>query len=103
VESGSTSTWTRTSASSAACPRRANQIDNKAAKQDYLLEVDNAIVIPTGKKVRFLVTENDVIHAWWLPQLAGEEGRHPGLINETWTRVDEPGNLPRPVAPSCAA
>ena len=69
-----------------------DQIDNKAAKgKDYLLEVDNAIVIPIGKKVRFLVTANDVIHAWWVPQLAVKKDAIPGFINETWTRVDEPG------------
>jgi cytochrome c oxidase subunit 2 len=76
--------------SSLSTPR--DQIDNKAAKgKDYLLEVDNAIVIPTGKKVRFLVTANDVIHAWWVPQLAVKKDAIPGFINETWTRVDEPG------------
>jgi len=76
--------------SSLSTPR--DQIDNKAAKgKDYLLEVDNAVVIPTGKKVRFLVTANDVIHAWWVPQLAVKKDAIPGFINETWTRVDEPG------------
>jgi cytochrome c oxidase subunit II len=69
-----------------------DQIENKAAKgKDYLLEVDNVVVIPTGKKVRFLVTANDVIHAWWVPQLAVKKDAIPGFINETWTRVDEPG------------
>jgi len=69
-----------------------DQIENKATKgKDYLLEVDNTVVIPTGKKVRFLVTANDVIHAWWVPQLAVKKDAIPGFINETWTRVDEPG------------
>jgi cytochrome c oxidase subunit 2 len=69
-----------------------DQIENKTAKgKDYLLEVDNMVVIPTGKKVRFLVTANDVIHAWWVPQLAVKKDAIPGFINETWTRVDEPG------------
>jgi cytochrome c oxidase subunit 2 len=49
------------------------------------------VVIPIGKKVRFLVTANDVIHAWWVPQLAVKKDAIPGFINETWTRVDEPG------------
>ncbi len=76
--------------SSLSTPR--DQIENKAAKgKDYLLEVDNMVVIPTGKKVRFLVTANDVIHAWWVPQLAVKKDAIPGFINETWTRVDEPG------------
>ncbi len=82
--------------SSLSTPR--GQIDQHKAKvaradmnKDYLLEVDNAIVIPTGKKVRFLITANDVIHAWWVPQLAVKKDAIPGFINETWTRVDEPG------------
>ena len=47
------------------------QIENKAAKGgNYLLEVDNPLVLPVGKKVRFVVTANDVIHAWWVPAFA---------------------------------
>jgi len=76
--------------SSLSTPR--DQIENKAAKgKEYLLEVDNPIVIPTGKKVRFLMTANDVIHSWWVPQLAVKKDAIPGFINEAWTRVDEPG------------
>jgi len=79
-----------------------DQIDNKAAKgKDYLLEVDNAVVIPTGKKVRFLVTANDVIHAWWVPQLAMKKDAIPGFINELWTRVDEPGTYRGQCAELC--
>ena len=79
-----------------------DQIDNKAAKgKDYLLEVDNAVVIPTGKKVRFLVTANDVIHAWWVPQLAVKKDAIPGFINEIWTRVDEPGTYRGQCAELC--
>ncbi|MGP4763569.1 cytochrome c oxidase subunit II, partial [Klebsiella pneumoniae] len=49
-----------------ATPRQ--QIANKLAKGDnYLLEVDRPLVIPTGKKVRFLMTSDDVIHSWWVP------------------------------------
>jgi cytochrome c oxidase subunit 2 len=86
--------------SSLSTPR--DQIDNKAAKgKDYLLEVDNAVVIPTGKKVRFLVTANDVIHAWWVPQLALKKDAIPGFINEVWTRVDEPGTYRGQCAELC--
>ena len=78
------------------------QIENKAAKgKDYLLEVDNALVIPVGKKVRFLLTANDVIHAWWLPQLSVKKDAIPGFINETWTRVDEPGTYRGQCAELC--
>jgi cytochrome c oxidase subunit 2 len=86
--------------SSLSTPR--DQIDNKAAKgKDYLLEVDNAVVIPTGKKVRFLVTANDVLHAWWVPQLAIKKDAIPGFINELWTRVDEPGTYRGQCAELC--
>jgi len=68
------------------------QIENVAAKDEhYLLEVDNHVVLPVGKKVRLLVTANDVIHAWWVPQLGVKKDAIPGFINELWTRIDEPG------------
>jgi cytochrome c oxidase subunit 2 len=54
---------------------------------DYLLEVDNPVLIPTGKKVRFLVTSNDVIHSWWMPDFGIKQDAIPGFINETWTKV----------------
>jgi cytochrome c oxidase subunit 2 len=76
--------------SSLTTPR--DQIENKATKgEHYLLEVDNPIVLPVGKKIRFLVTANDVIHAWWVPQLGTKKDAIPGFINEMWTRIDEPG------------
>lgn len=58
---------------------------------NYLLEVDNPVVIPVGKKVRFLLTSNDVIHSWWVPDLGWKRDAIPGFINETWTNVNEPG------------
>ncbi len=68
------------------------QIQNKAAKTEhYLLEVDRPLVIPAGKKVRFLLTANDVIHSWWVPALAVKKDAIPGYINEAWTLVPEPG------------
>lgn len=57
----------------------------------YLLDVDNPLVIPTGKKVRFLLTAADVIHAWWVPDLGWKKDAIPGFISEAWTKVDEPG------------
>ena len=59
--------------------------------EHYLLDVDNPIVIPVGKKVRFLATANDVIHSWWVPALGMKRDAIPGYINEFWTRVDKPG------------
>ena len=59
--------------------------------ENYLLDVDNELVLPIGKKIRFLVTSNDVIHAWWVPELAVKKDAVPGYINEIWTRIEEPG------------
>lgn len=68
------------------------QISNKFDKgENYLLEVDRPLVIPTGKKVRFLVTSDDVIHSWWVPDFAVKKDANPGFINEAWTNVNEPG------------
>lgn len=68
------------------------QINNEAPKDDnYLLEVDNPLVIPAGKKVRFLVTAADVIHSWWVPDFAVKKDAIPGFINEAWTNVPVPG------------
>ena len=59
--------------------------------ENYLLDVDEPVVIPVGKKVRFLLTAADVIHAWWVPDLGWKKDAIPGFINETWTKVDKPG------------
>ena len=76
--------------SSLSTPRE--QIENKADKgENYLLEVDNPMVLPVGKKIRLLFTANDVIHAWWVPQFGVKKDAIPGYINEAWTRIDEPG------------
>ncbi|EZQ18004.1 cytochrome c oxidase subunit II [Halopseudomonas sp. SMJS2] len=76
--------------SNLATPR--NQIANQAAKgEHYLLEVDEPMVVPTGQKVRLLITAADVIHSWWVPALAVKKDAIPGFINEAWTRIDEPG------------
>ncbi|MBV1908628.1 MAG: cytochrome c oxidase subunit II [Kangiellaceae bacterium] len=55
--------------------------------ENYLLEVDNALVVPVETKVRFLVTASDVIHSWWVPDLAVKKDAIPGFINETWTAI----------------
>lgn len=70
--------------------KRNSGIDVKTVEH-YLLDVDKPIVIPVGKKVRFLATANDVIHSWWVPALGMKRDAIPGYINEFWTRVDEPG------------
>ncbi len=68
------------------------QIQNKAEKgKHYLLEVDEPLLIPTNKKVRFVVTASDVIHSWWVPDLAVKRDAIPGYTNDAWTYVEEPG------------
>lgn len=68
------------------------QIEGRADKgEDYLLDVDNPLVLPVGKKVRLLFTANDVIHAWWVPQLGVKKDAIPGFINESWVSVNAPG------------
>ena len=69
-----------------------SEIYNTADKdENYLLEVDNPVVIPVNTKVRFLVTANDVIHSFWVPELAVKKDAVPGFINETWTIAKEEG------------
>ena len=73
-----------------ATPR--SQIYNQSLKgENYLLEVDNRLVVPTGQKVRFLTTSNDVQHSWWVPDLAIKRDAIPGFINESWAIIEEPG------------
>ncbi len=68
------------------------EIYNSEAKgEHYLLEVDEPVVIPVDTKVRFLVTANDVIHSWWVPELAVKKDAIPGFINETWTKASVEG------------
>ncbi len=57
----------------------------------YLKEVDNELVVPVGKKIRFLHTAADVIHSWWVPDLAVKKDAIPGFINENWALIEEPG------------
>ena len=69
-----------------------DQIDGRAEKgEHYLLEVDNPVVVPVGKKVRILTTANDVIHAWWVPAFGVKQDAIPGFIRDTWFRADEIG------------
>lgn len=58
---------------------------------DYLLDVDEAMVIPENTKVRLLVTANDVIHSWWVPELSVKRDAIPGFINEAWTKPEQQG------------
>jgi cytochrome c oxidase subunit 2 len=65
---------------------------NKEEKgEDYLLAVDNRLVVPVGKKIRLQHTSADVIHSWWVPALSVKKDAIPGYINTNWARIDEPG------------
>ena len=86
--------------SSLATPRE--QIEGDAEKsENYLLEVDNPIVVPINKKIRFLVTSNDVIHSWWVPDLGWKQDAVPGFINDAWTELSEPGTYRGKCAELC--
>src|SRR6185312_7335791 len=58
---------------------------------NYLRTVDHPLVIPIHQKIRFLITSNDVIHGWWVPDLGVKQDAIPGFINAAWTRVNRPG------------
>ncbi|MBB3191853.1 cytochrome c oxidase subunit II [Halomonas cerina] len=59
--------------------------------ENYLLEVDEPLVLPVGQKVRLLMTSDDVVHSWWVPDLAVKQDAIPGFVNENWVRINEPG------------
>jgi len=67
----------------------------------YLLDVDHPLVLPVGKKVRFLLTSDDVNHAWWVPDLAIKKDAIPGFVNDMWTKIDEPGTYRGQCAELC--
>ena len=102
---GSTSTSTRASRSSrcstASTTRSASSTRalDPASVPDYLLTVDNPLVVPAGTKVRLLLTAQDVIHSWWVPAFGMKKDAIPGFVNEMWFKVDadKTGHLPRPV------
>lgn len=61
------------------------------AVEHYLLDVDHPLVLPADTKVRFVLTAEDVIHSWWVPELGWKQDAIPGIINDNWTRVSKPG------------
>jgi cytochrome c oxidase subunit 2 len=73
--------------------------------ENYLLDVDHPLVVPTGTKIRILLTANDVIHAWWVPDFGMKRDAIPGFINEMWISVDadKPGTYRGQCAELCGA
>lgn len=80
------------------------QIRNRDLKnKNYLLEVDQPLVVPIGKRIRFLTTANDVIHSWWVPKLGIKRDAIPGFINEAWAVIEKPGIYRGQCAELCGA
>ena len=78
--------------STLATPRE--QIEGSAPKgENYLLEVDNEVVVPVGKKVRIITTAADVIHAWWIPALGAKQDAIPGFLRDIWFKAEETGTF----------
>ncbi|BBL72405.1 cytochrome c oxidase subunit II [Methylogaea oryzae] len=71
--------------------RQKDSTVDPASVAHYLLNVDNPVVIPAGKKVRFLFTAADVIHSWWVPDFGWKKDAIPGFITDGWVKVDKPG------------
>jgi len=71
-----------------------DQIEGKEPKgEHYLLEVDNEVVVPVGKKVRIIATAADVIHAWWIPALGAKQDAIPGFLRDIWFRAEQTGTF----------
>jgi cytochrome c oxidase subunit 2 len=71
--------------------RRLNSGIDPETVENYLLEVDNRLIVPVDTKIRYLLTSNDVLHAWWVPEIAIKKDAVPGFINEGWFRINEAG------------
>ncbi|MEX0730307.1 MAG: cytochrome c oxidase subunit II [Aquisalimonadaceae bacterium] len=83
---------------------RARQRNPEIRPQDidqYLLDVDNPLVVPVNTRIRFLLTSNDVIHAWWVPELGWKKDTIPGFLNQTWAEISEPGTYRGQCAELC--
>ena len=80
--------------------QRGSGVDPATVK-DYLLSVDNPLVVPVDTKVRLLITGNDVIHAWWVPDFAIKKDAIPGFVNETWFRAEKVGHYVGQCAELC--
>ena len=68
---------------------------------NFLLEVDEPMVVPVGAKIRLLITSNDVLHAWWVPDLAVKKDAIPGIVNEVWFRAEQTGTFRGQCAELC--
>ncbi len=87
-------------AASNAARRLASGTDPRSV-DNYLLEVDNPLVLPTDTRIKFLITADDVIHSWWVPALGWKRDAIPGFINEAWTEIKQPGTYRGQCAELC--
>ena len=71
--------------------RQLNSELKPADVENYLLNVDHPLVVPVGRKIRFLFTGADVIHSWWVPDLGWKKDTIPGFITDAWAKVEKPG------------
>jgi len=83
-----------------------NQIDKHSAKgeafgENYLVEVDNVVVVPVNKKVRVVTTANDVIHAWMIPEFGVKQDAIPGFVRDTWFKAEKVGTYRGQCAELC--
>ena len=77
-------------------PREQIEDVNREAREKnltYLLETDNDVVVPVGKKIRILTTANDVIHAWWVPAFGVKQDAIPGFIRDAWFKAEKTGTF----------
>ena len=77
-----------------------SNIDPKTV-ENYLLDVDHPLVLPVDTKIRYLITANDVLHSWWMPDFAVKKDAIPGFINEGWFQVNEIGTYRGQCAELC--
>jgi cytochrome c oxidase subunit 2 len=83
---------------------KARQLNSGIAAEsvdNYLLDVDHPLVLPVGRKIKFLITADDVIHSWWVPEFGWKRDAIPGFINEAWTNIEEPGTYRGQCAELC--
>jgi cytochrome c oxidase subunit 2 len=81
--------------------RQTGQVPDAALLPHYLRDVDNPLVLPVDTKIRFVVTADDVIHAWWVPALGWKQDAIPGIVNEAWTDISKPGTYRGQCAELC--
>ncbi len=81
--------------------RQLNSGISPESVDNYLLDVDHPLVLPVGKKIKFLITADDVIHSWWVPALGWKRDAIPGFVNESWTNIETPGTYRGQCAELC--